>query len=298
MAIKFACDANIARSIRNNFVVKRKFRMPDESTPQSDYIGIKTKMLEVLPVDGSKIGNKAARSMIRNTITTLTDADYWAAREELIKDNKVALARGGNGGSIYKLVEAPTVAPIAPAIAVTEVAASQTERELYDPFIKVIETSWVKDYNIKDYVIEKTAQQGRRDTGGDWTRPDVSLVHIIKYPFIPSIKLHVTTFELKNNDLGIKGVYECLAHTVFANNCILAIKITEELKQSPEYERLVQEAKRMGIGLLIFYNVENYDTYDLVVESHDSAANDEDRNEFILGQISPEKQLKILEMIK
>ncbi len=272
--------------------------MSESNATQPDYSKIKAILLEVLPTDGSKIGNKAARNKIREKEPNLTDAEYWAARAELIRENKAALARGGNGGSVYKFSE-PLPLPPPPAPAAAGEPAAQGEIGLYDGFIKTIEAPWVKDYDIKDYVIEKTALQGRRDTGGEWTRPDVSLVHTVKYPFVPGVRLQVTTFELKDNDLGIKGVYECLAHTVFANHSILAIKIaSEQAKESTDYERLVQEAKRTGIGLLTFLDVSNYETYDLAVEPRDSAAIDEDRNEFILGQITQDKQLKILEMIK
>jgi hypothetical protein len=73
----------------------------------------------------------------------------------------------GRGGSVYR-VEA--VEPKAKA------AKKVKESDLYSMVSEYIETLWDKDNEIGQFVLERTASQGKRKTGGIWTRPDFALV--------------------------------------------------------------------------------------------------------------------------
>jgi hypothetical protein len=48
-----------------------------------------------------------------------------------------------------------------------------TERSLYEPMRRVIAGEWAKDKRFDPLAVEITAQQGRRETGGRFTRPDI-----------------------------------------------------------------------------------------------------------------------------
>ena len=75
--------------------------MPD-STSHRDYSDIKALILKVLPADGKKVGNKSVRKKIRGEKPDLTDDDYWAAREELIRDGRAALVSRSANMKPYK----------------------------------------------------------------------------------------------------------------------------------------------------------------------------------------------------
>ncbi len=49
--------------------------------------------------------------------------------------------------------------------------------------------------------------QGRRETGGSWSRPDLALIGYRKYEFLPERVFELFSFEVKPaNDVSIKGV--------------------------------------------------------------------------------------------
>src|ERR1044072_1149451 len=88
-----------------------------------------------------------------------------------------------------------------------------TEDQLYDPVAKVLKDRWVKDNRFRASVVEVTAKQGKRDTGGKWCRPGVAVVAITSYVDVPGKHLDVATFEVKGNDfVDVTAVYEALAH--------------------------------------------------------------------------------------
>ena len=62
-------------------------------------------ILSLTPEDGSSIGNSAMIALLREQVPELEDADYTAARDELI--NAGLLRRGkGRGGSIFRVMDA------------------------------------------------------------------------------------------------------------------------------------------------------------------------------------------------
>src|ERR1017187_2686853 len=85
-------------------------------------------------------------------------------------------------------------------------------------------SGYVKDNRIKRFISEITASQGRRSTGGKWTRPDFTLIAVRTYSFTPGKSLEVITFEVKPDlNTALEGVFESLAHSVFAHRSYLAV---------------------------------------------------------------------------
>ena len=117
----------------------------------------------------------------------------------------------------------PATAEIAAQIGEAAAQAVVAEASLYVPFQKVIQTGYVSENDLNRWVCEITASQGKRNTGGLWTRPDVTLVAEQTFTYIPDKLFDVITFEIKPNiDTAMAGVYEAAAHSAFADRSYLA----------------------------------------------------------------------------
>jgi hypothetical protein len=77
------------------------------------------------------------------------------------------------------------------------VIARRSEKSLYEPIIETLSSAWVLEHRLQDYVIDLTASQGSRVTGGKWSRPDVTLASSNEYKYVPGQFVEVRTFEIK-----------------------------------------------------------------------------------------------------
>jgi hypothetical protein len=163
----------------------------------------KHRLFELTPPNGEAIGNAALREALRHEFRDdeFTEDDYWNLRNSLITDAKLVRGRG-YGGSVRRIL--PAIGP-APGSATDEIArqagaaAAQevvAEASLYEPFQKVIQTGYVSDNDLNRWVCEITAQQGKRNTGGLWTRPDVTLIAEQTFTYVPDKLFDVITFEM------------------------------------------------------------------------------------------------------
>ena len=114
------------------------------------------------------------------------------------------------------------------------------------------------------------------------------------------------TFELKPNlDTALEGVFEALAHSVFAHRSYLAV-VEEETEgdgnaQDPDDrpdERIMQECTRLGVGYITFTNPADYNTYQIEASAKLSEPDPYDVDKFILGQISTEKQEELRDWLR
>jgi hypothetical protein len=102
--------------------------------------------------------------------------------------------------------------------------------------------------------------------GGRWTRPDVALVAMQTFPYVPTKVFQVITFEIKPDlGTGLDGVFEAAAHSAFAHRSYLAFPDSQEYEDNPLYDRITEECARFGLGLILFGDLSNWDTYDFQV---------------------------------
>jgi hypothetical protein len=257
---------------------------------------LKERMYALIPDSGKAIGNIALRRKLATETKgkiagALSSDDYWFIRNQLIADGKIVKG-GGLGGSVRR----------AAAVGEADQARSQTkavarEVDLYEPFCGTISAMFTKDRQITSFVCQVTAHQGGKQTGGQWTRPDITLVAVRVFQFVPGKMLEVVTFEVKPlNSFGIGGVFETAAHSVFANKCYLAIQVPKGDVASDDLSRLERECKRFGVGLFTFVNPKDWDTFDEVVEAAHRVPDPAELSTFINTQISEENKRKILDL--
>lgn len=268
---------------------------------------LKKSLFELVPGDGSTIGNVTLSQKFKKTVKekhakNINDSVYWDTRDLLIDEGQLSTGRG-RGGAVYRIMD---VKPIAIPSSKKKKTKKKKEQELYAPFYKVIEASWARSKNIKpgQFVLNITANQGKAKTGGKWTRPDISLIHVQTLPFYPTKILDVITFEIKTEDnWGIEGVYETASHSVFANKAYYAIHLpkgepteehsdwVEKRSQSVDQQysgveldlfgRVKKECERFGVGLMIFSDPGNWGTYDTLIEPERRIPDPEEVSKFI-----------------
>ncbi|MCI0596564.1 MAG: hypothetical protein L0Z48_08490 [candidate division Zixibacteria bacterium] len=250
----------------------------------------KSILLELIPKNGSTIGNVKLLRELRERIKHFAESDYWEIRNSLIDEGILSKARG-KGGSVYRL------RPVETAVETSKTKIK--ESSLYQSFRDYIEKFWVKDNDIKDFVLEKTAMQGKRNTGGKWTRPDFALITVRTYEYIPGKILELITFEVKPaNDFRIEGVFETAAHSKFAHRSYLSVFSPKGPPDTDEFERLKDECERFRIGLITFSDPGNRESYETIVEAERKNPDPDDINGFISSQIHKENQKRVLQMVK
>jgi hypothetical protein len=256
----------------------------------------KQRLFELTPTDGKSIGNVTLRELLKTAFPqdTFTPEDYFDLRNSLRADGKLEKGKG-KGGSVHRVLPAVpadggTAGPASAATDQVEPAEpppEAREADLYPPFKTAIESGYVPDNDLKPWICEITAAQGRKNTGGRWTRPDVALVAQQTFPYVPNKIFQVITFEIKP-DLGtaLDGVFEASAHSAFAHRSYLAFPDSKEYDDSPLYDRIHTECERFGLGLILFEDVKNWDTYDFQVPAKYREPDPQAVNDFIKTQIS------------
>ncbi|MGH9490471.1 MAG: hypothetical protein ACRD17_08165 [Terriglobales bacterium] len=207
-------------------------------------------------------------------------------------ERRVVLGRG-RGGAV-RLAESP--ADGVPAAVTPLYVQPQAEADTYGSVSKGLR-GWAEDNVGQRYVLHITAAQGRRSTGGTWTRPDIAIVAVQRYPCVPGKFLRVVTFEVKTPaNFDVTSVFEALAHLSFATEAyvVLAGEATEE---NETLGRARDMAAKHGVGLLVTGDrFDSHDTWTVQVEARPQPISDpESLNEFLQTQLPADKVALIQE---
>lgn len=229
---------------------------------------------------------------------------YFAVRNRLLDKGQVQKAHGGPGGMTV-LVAQPEPAPAAaPAEAEPSPSSIQDEynkeKELYDPMLRQIETVWVKEEGYDSSLCRCTAALGKRDTGGKWTRPDITVVAVQKFKFLREPVFDVITFEIKpKGNITVEGVFEALAHRQYTNRSSVIYHITvDDFDKANEHIRIETLAEQHGIGLYLAKNPCDYETWVERVRAKRSIPDPQDLNDFIGRTFPPADHDEIIKLAK
>jgi hypothetical protein len=258
-------------------------------------------LFHLTPEDGSMIGNGSLRNMLQLALKgdQLTEEDYFDLRNSLLAEAKLQRGRG-RGGAVGRILPVPepvaiaVTVPVGNDVATEVVAAVQAELPLYEPFQKAIQSGYVSDNELRPWICEITAFQGRRNTGGLWTRPDVTLIAIQTFAYVPDKLFEVITFEIKPTiETAMEGVYETAAHSAFAHRSYLAFPDSDQYENSPLFDRIRDECERFGLGLILFEDAANWDTYNFEVPAERKNPDPQGVNDFIKSQITERNREEI-----
>ena len=198
-----------------------------------------------VPVDGSPIGNRSLRRVTK----TFTNPDYTSARNAL-RDVGLVQLGGGRSGSVFRVVADPTA--VAPA------SSAGFELSLYASIVPRLEQMTIDDSRFDARpVVCRTGLQGRKKTGGAWTRPDITVVAFKKFRVLTGGHLEVHTYEVKTGaGFDVTALHEARSHRRNAHRSYVLVDIDAD-KDVARIEALIDEARDLGVGLISFRSVDD-----------------------------------------
>ncbi len=152
--------------------------------------------IDALDEQGGSSGNGRLREVL-----DWDEESYWKVQGHLIETGQIIAGRG-RGGSVRFTDAHSTELDIEPARLASPqepVNSINQERALYAPLKNAIEGKWIKRFALDDVMVEETHSRGSRDTGGTFTRPDITAAGIRRYVYLPK-RLEIVTFEVKPAD--------------------------------------------------------------------------------------------------
>ena len=249
---------------------------------------LKREFLEELPNDGSGVANRGVRERLG-----WTDEQYEFVKEALLAGGLIEPNRGGGaGGSIRRAAGAAEVAELLEAMAPSERLPRGREIELYPEFMEGLR-GWASGQGWTQHEVEQIAHQGRRATGGTWTRPDFVVVAYKTYDYTFGRTRDIETFEVKLSDCPIEAVFEAAAHSRFATKSHLAIQRSGQMPTESDLGRIESECHRFGVGLVLFTKAGDPSNWDFRVKPPRREPDPAYVEDFLRQQISANTQQKL-----
>jgi hypothetical protein len=270
-----------------------KAEMSEKEVPLTKEASDELALLKVLT---EQFKGEANNGSLRDALTW--DADhYWLVRNRLLANGRVQKAHGGPGGKTILSPSTPNLIGV-PTVSVAEEAAGgvgrdtvgeqprreyEDEASLYEPMLKEIDANWILDEGYDSKITRLTALAGRRDTGGKWTRPDISVIAIQKFKFLREPVFDVISFEVKPRwEITVEGIFEALAHRQYTTRAYLVFHVSNEAFESErEANRIIALAEQHGIGVILAEKPDNYDSWIERVRARRWAPDPTDLNDFI-----------------
>lgn len=237
-------------------------------------------LYDLVPADGSYITNPEVRRQLG-----WEPDQYWRVRNSLIDQNLLSVARGRGGLVCRVLPQQPS--PGTPPVAAPPVPAPVREEDLYQPAATVLNSEWAREKRLERWIVHTTARQGRRDTGGKWSRPDLVVVTQSVYPYVPGRHFDVITFEVKPSDgLDVTAVYEALSHLRAATKAYVLLHVpdAEAERLAGVLSEICSEAKKHGIGVITFNQPGDFSGWEEMVEPLRQEPDPRRLNDFLATQ--------------
>jgi len=246
-------------------------------------------LLRLVPEDGSSVGNKNLREKLG-----WEAAYYFQVRDRLVERKVLSIGRG-YGGSVYR-VRVIAAAKPSEESAQAPTKAYPTEKALYPPIAKALEYGWAKDLGHRNFLVQITSSLGKRAAGGTWTRPDITVVAVDSYPYVPGRFIEVVTYEIKPERIwSVNGVFEAASHSRIATQSYLLLHAPDGQASIPKehLERLEKECTRFGIGLGLVRKPDSYETYEFLVDPDRRQPDPAEMNRFIEQHLSDDSKKHI-----
>jgi hypothetical protein len=249
-------------------------------------------LLDQLPRGGGTISNAA----LQEKLGWGSDR-YFSVRDVLVDAGYIVRGRG-RGGTVRVSTSRPDAAPvIEPAELAQDVeAAIKGELALYEPMRQVIATDWARDHRTDPLAVEITAQQGRRATGGTWSRPDIVSVEVRTFAYVPGKHREVVTFEVKPAAaINVQAVYEALAHRRAGTHAYVLLHVPprEAGRLGDAIDDVADVARQHGIGVVTVGDPAAYQTWDEREEARRVEPDPERLDAFIATQLSEQAKNRI-----
>jgi len=160
------------------------------------------------------------------------------------------------------------------------------ESDLYTPLKNYLDKYWGPDYE-KNYFYSKitATPKGHRRKSGQWSRPDLAIITITSYQYLPNKVLEVTTIEVKRYaDMSVEAVFEAASHSKFSHQAYLVVEWITNEDMDPaddEVKRIFTECQTFGIGLIQMKKENGSWSYRQIIDPKTKIPDPEACNQFI-----------------
>lgn len=238
--------------------------------------------------------NRLTRADLWNALPGLNgrpnDA-YYDAEQALVDEGRIERRRGRRGG-IYLLPPAEDVAEEADGLPLVA-NEIQVEREIehYQPALNEILENWTEQPGFTHVFGSITGMQGRRATGGRWSRPDIVLCTISDWLFSSRPEGDVRTIEVKRFEAtDVVAVYEAVSHKARSHYAyLLIVNFPAELNddQQKDFDLILSTAGQHGIGVITAVDTSDWGTWEFQLYPTRSSADHQAINDLLFDQVPP-----------
>ncbi|HZT88985.1 MAG TPA: hypothetical protein VFA12_13515 [Stellaceae bacterium] len=280
-----------------------RLREPAQPLSAEEIQNFETRLVAVLQEHDGHLGNT---SLIQRL--GWPEDRYWMIRDRLVDAGSLALGRG-RGGSVTLIAAAEMLDAgeqegqdaIRSAEPQAEIPIEyQREEYLYTPILNSLQSGyWKQNKRLDEFECEITARQGRRQTFGTWSRPDLTAVSMVTYSYVPGRHFDLFTFEVKSSrEIDITAVYEALAHRRRATQSYVVYHCPDANTHDAILGDICEEASKHGIGIIVAENPADPKTWDERVEPTRNNPDPEKLDEFIRTTLPEQTRSQMLKWFR
>jgi hypothetical protein len=233
------------------------------------------RLLRILPSDGTQLPNDAVRTLLGQDIEQPITGDIYFDVLDLL-ETRGQIRRGrGRGGAVRRA----EVASCSRAAART----SLTESQLMPSLQRYLELRFWRRLQLPDDAYWKVIDTSTGGAcNGRWRRGDFTGVAIAPRAVLRGTDVELYTFELKAEVSGdIRAVHEAHAQTRGSHYGYLVWHVPDPAKHLKKIEVLEEECLRLGIGLIVFNDPQDLDSWERKISSVRQPTHDKDIDDFL-----------------
>jgi len=145
---------------------------------------------------------------------------------------------------------------------------SVKEKELYPVLKASLEGKWIKRFALDNVLVDETHSRGSKNTGGTFTRPDITAAGIRHYVYLPK-RLEILTFEIKSMDaVTIMGVLEAIVHREAAHRAYVLYGTSRaKFETGSEGDRIIELAQKYGVGVVLTEKPDDVESWEILLDA-------------------------------
>lgn len=206
-------------------------------------------IVSLLDPGGEPMTNQILRLRMGKALERkVTDAEFYAAREPLLRQGVLGRERGQGG----KTFRTPPPPPPEPEEKPQRGRKGRSEQSLMAPLGDYLRDSFGPGLELPRarFIVQDTSRSG--PPRGLWERPDYVLVAVSGYRYLPGTHVDVHAFELKTESGGdVRGVHEALAHSQQTDFAHFVWFLPMGSKHEDRLPAVETACRKHGIGLVL-----------------------------------------------
>ena len=247
------------------------------------------RLLHILPPDGSQVPNATARTLLGQTVERPISGEVYFEVLNLL-ESRGQIKRGrGRGGAVRR----------AEAVERAAVLSSISERQLMPSLQRYLEQRFWRRLELPEdayWTVVDTSVGGAQN--GQWRRGDFTGVAIAPRAVLSGTDVELYTFELKAESSGnINAAHEAHAQTRGSHYGYLVWHLPDRQLHHCRLELVESECQRLGIGLIVFTDPQNLDTWERKVLATRQKSHDKEIDEFLRTRLDGRESRTIRERL-